>query len=70
LRPASVIKQGADAAVCVAADTYSTNITVKSSLVDGHCLSSSPFPFNVPGWQAESTYSLTQNYPEPLTIHY
>ncbi|MFL9962890.1 hypothetical protein PQR02_17700 [Paraburkholderia sediminicola] len=70
LRPASVIKQGADAAVYVAADTYSTNITVKSSLVDGHCLSSSPFPLNVPGWQAESTYSLTQNYPEPLTIHY
>ncbi|MBC8748785.1 hypothetical protein OKW43_001815 [Paraburkholderia sp. WC7.3g] len=70
LRPSSVVRQGADATVYVAPDTYSMDVTLRSSLVNGDCVSSSPFPFNVPGWQAESTYSLTQNNPEPLTIHY
>ncbi|MGA7778068.1 MAG: hypothetical protein WCA85_10225 [Paraburkholderia sp.] len=73
LRPSTVIRQGNDATAYIAPDTYSTTITTAMSLYSsGQCLSGSTLPPYITGegWTPESSYSLTQNYPEPLSIHY
>ncbi|ALE59085.1 hypothetical protein R8871_06523 [Paraburkholderia graminis C4D1M] len=67
LRPAQIVRQGVDATVYIAGDTYSARTPFMSFRSNGGCVSSSE-PLD--SWVAESSYSLTQHYPEPLTIHY
>ncbi|RFU49030.1 hypothetical protein [Paraburkholderia sp. DHOC27] len=75
-RPSTTLRVGADATVYIAPDTESSTVTINSMGLPGQCetLGSNP---SVPpvltfeGWAApESTYSLTQHYPEPLSVHY
>jgi hypothetical protein len=73
LRPSTVIRQGDDAIAYIAPDTNSTTITTAMSYqVPGQCLSGSTLPPYITGegWTPESSFALTQNYPEPLSIHY
>ncbi|MGF6299364.1 hypothetical protein OKW43_001818 [Paraburkholderia sp. WC7.3g] len=73
LRPSIVVREGADATAYVAPDTHTTDVTLRSYVAHGKCAPDTSRPDRlhmVKGWYAESTYSLTQNYPEPLTIHY
>lgn len=73
LRPVIVIRSGADAMAYIAPDTASTLITAGSYLNGTQCLTTgvSGVPaVSEPSWGVGSIYPLTQNYPEPLTIHY
>jgi hypothetical protein len=64
LRPAYTTRVGNVATAYIAADTYSI-----PSPANGQCTSqSTQYPLFV--WLTESVYSLTQNHPEPLAIHY
>jgi len=66
LRPSQIIRQGVDATLYIAGDTYSAQTTFMSFNLSGRCL-----PGDIlEAWSPESSYSLTQHYPEPLTIHY
>ncbi|WP_114811338.1 hypothetical protein [Paraburkholderia kururiensis] len=75
VRPAVTLRSGSVATTYIAADTPSSTLTLHSYGQPGSCstLGSSP---SVPpviteeGWTPASTYPLTQNYPEPLTVHY
>jgi hypothetical protein len=75
LRPSTVLRQGATATLYVAPDTPTTNVTIQSAETSGACTTygtnpSVPPVFTAQAWAPVKTYSLTQNYPEPLTIHY
>jgi hypothetical protein len=75
LRPSTVLRQGATATLYVAPDTPTTNVTIQSAGASGACTTygtnpSVPPPFTAQAWTPAKTYVLTQNYPEPLTIHY
>ncbi|MGF6546467.1 hypothetical protein [Paraburkholderia youngii] len=67
VRPSQIARQGSDATVYIAGDTNSVPTTLMSFLISGRC---SPGPETLEAWSPESSYSLTQHYPEPLTIHY
>ncbi|MGF6935505.1 hypothetical protein OKW41_004667 [Paraburkholderia sp. UCT70] len=67
VRPSQIVRQGVDATVYIAGDTYSVQTTFMSFLISGRC---SPGQETLEAWSPESSYSLTQYYPEPLTIHY
>ncbi|MFL9962891.1 hypothetical protein PQR02_17705 [Paraburkholderia sediminicola] len=71
LRPSVVVRQGVDATVYIAPDTYSTNITALTYRAGSpaQCYPRVAPSVSEKGWSPESAYSLTQNYPEPLTIH-
>ncbi|MGA9916056.1 hypothetical protein [Paraburkholderia sp.] len=75
LRPSIVLRQGASATLFIAPDAPTTTVTIQSASSDGACQTygtnpSVPPVFTENAWRVEKTYSLTQNYPEPLTIHY
>jgi hypothetical protein len=76
LRPVLVVRNGADATAYIAPDGYTSLITLLSyAPSEGQCVAfgsspTSPPVFSVYGWNPGGTYPLTQNYPEPLTIHY
>jgi hypothetical protein len=61
LRPSFSVRVGNVATAYIAGDTYSI-----PTPPNGQCTGGS-FP---PAWLAESVYSLTQNHPEPLAVHY
>lgn len=67
VRPSQIARQGADATVYIAGDTYSAQTTFRSYRLNGACVSGSE---TSQAWSAESSYPLTQRYPEPLSIHY
>jgi hypothetical protein len=74
-RPSMTIRVGADATAYIAPDTESSTITIQSYGQLGSCTTlganSSLPPVQIEeGWAPESTYSLTQHYPEPLFVHY
>jgi hypothetical protein len=73
LRPVIVLRNGADATAYIAPDTYSHFGTLGSYLNGTQCVMTGA-PTNPttsgPVWNVGSTYPLTQNYPEPLSIHY
>jgi hypothetical protein len=75
-RPSMTIRIGTDVTVYIAPDAESSTVTIHSMGLPGQCetLGSNP---SVPpvitfeGWATpESTYTLTQHYPEPLSVHY
>lgn len=73
LRPVIVIRSGADATAYIAPDTSTSMATVGSYLNGTQCITtgvSGVQAFSEPTWGVGSIYPLTQNYPEPLTIHY
>lgn len=62
LRPSFTLRSGTEATAYVAPVGYSM-----PTPPNGQCTGEgSP----APSWLAQSTYPLTQNYPEPLAIHY
>jgi hypothetical protein len=69
LRPASIIRSGATAMLHVASGAPSQYVTVRSEEVygGGPCTDSYQ-PYQSLVWTVESTFDLTQNYPEPLRI--
>jgi hypothetical protein len=73
LRPVIVFRSGADATAYIAPDTYTQSAALGSYLNGTQCVMA-PAPTSpldlVPIWNVGSIYPLTQNYPEPLTIHY
>ncbi|MGA7778067.1 MAG: hypothetical protein WCA85_10220 [Paraburkholderia sp.] len=75
LRPSTVVRQGATATLYIAPDAPSANLTIQSAGLAGACTtygvnSSVPPVYTTMAWSPVKTYSLTQNYSEPLTIHY
>lgn len=76
VRPSLTLRVGAVATVYIAPDSDSSTLTAHSYGPPGascFTLGSSPsVPPVTPGegWTPESTYPLTQNYPEPLSVHY
>lgn len=66
LRPVQIVRNGTDVTVYIATDTYTTEVTLRSGFV-------APYPCGIeyypqPSWSAQTTYSLTQYHPEPLTV--
>ncbi|WP_124800658.1 hypothetical protein [Paraburkholderia phosphatilytica] len=62
LRPSFSVRSGTVATAYIAGDVYSM-----PTPPNGQCTGQgSP----TPSWLAQSTYPLTQNHPEPLSIHY
>ncbi|WP_114811339.1 hypothetical protein [Paraburkholderia kururiensis] len=68
VRPSLTIRTGSVATAYIAPDTWSTTIAGQSQ-VESHfgCIATST---STSGWLPASTYSLTQNYPEPLTVRF
>jgi len=67
LRPAQLVRQGADVTAYIAGDTRSAQTTFGSYRYNGACVVGTE---TLDAWIAETSYPLTQHYPEPLTIHY
>lgn len=67
LRPAQLVRQGSDVTAYIAGDTSSAQTTFKSYRSNGACVVGTE---TLEAWIAETSYPLTQHYPEPLTIHY
>jgi hypothetical protein len=61
------LRQGADVVVYVGSDTNTTPIATTSVLEYGSC---TVLKMNAQSVRPESTYDVTQRYPEPLTIDY
>lgn len=71
LRPVQLVRKGTDVTMYIAADTNSTQTTFASfQFVGGQGLQCGAGPETLESWPTESTYPITQHYPEPLTIHY
>jgi hypothetical protein len=71
LRPSLVVRQGADVTLYIAPDTYSTNVapsTRSTRFLSDPCIAGTPLN-RIEGWIPESSFPLTQYYPEPLTLH-
>jgi hypothetical protein len=64
-RPSVSMRQGTETVLYVGSDTNTQQLPVASAIVDGRCIS---FPFTLPLVRAESSFSLTQHYPVPLTV--
>lgn len=74
-RPSMVDRRGASATLYIGPDGPATLVTVQSRSVEGACESltdghSNPPPVTANVWSVQTVYSLTDNYPEPLTVHY
>ncbi|WP_288830372.1 hypothetical protein [uncultured Paraburkholderia sp.] len=67
LRPAQLVRQGTDVTAYIAGDTRSAQTTFQSYRSNGACVVGTE---TLEAWIAETSYPLTQHYPEPLTIHY
>lgn len=68
-RPSVTVRTGTETIAYIAPDTYSSSIQNPSQeqANNGGC-AVSPITSSVSGWLPASTYSLSQNYPEPLTV--
>lgn len=68
LRPAQIVRNGTDVTAYIATDTYTSGITLRSySLAQGQCTLDT-FASASQTWSVQTTFSLTQYYPEPLTV--
>ncbi len=70
LRPVAVSRQGGEATLYIAPDSFSSDLapSVRSTrYVDGSCISIMPVG-REEGWTPESSFSLTEHFPEPLTV--
>lgn len=70
LRPATIVRQGDEATLYVAPDSFSSDLAplVRSvRFVEGSCATLMPVD-REEGWTPESSFPLTQHYPEPLTV--
>jgi hypothetical protein len=67
VRPAQFVRQGADVTAYIAGDTYSAQTSFKSYRSGSACVVGTE---TLEAWTAETSYPVTQHYPEPLTIHY
>lgn len=68
VRPSLTLRTGSVATAYIAPDTWSTTIAGQSQLESNFgCIATSR---STSGWLPASTYSLTQNYPEPLTVRF
>ncbi|QSN64809.1 MULTISPECIES: hypothetical protein [unclassified Caballeronia] len=70
-RPAFAVRKGSDVTVYVAPETNSQFLTVSSYTLgtNGQCQRYNP-PITAAGWPVDSSCVITQEHPEPLTIHY
>jgi len=70
LRPSLVVRQESDVTLYIAPDTWSTRFRPAStqSLSFPCEVFGGVFGFTREGWMPESSFSLTQHYPEPLTV--
>jgi hypothetical protein len=66
-RPSAVLRQGSDATIYVGSDTTTTPASIKSFLSGTTCSLRNGAAQSVP---VESSLSLSQKYPEPMTIGY
>jgi hypothetical protein len=67
-RPSATVRAGVEATVYIAGTGLSGSAQIGSSYENGQCVASgSDWPQY---WKAESSYSLTEHYPEPLSVHY
>jgi hypothetical protein len=70
LRPATIVRQGGEATLYIAPDSFSSDFAplVRSErYVEGPCATLTPVD-REEGWTPESSFPLTQHYPEPLTV--
>lgn len=75
VRPSVTLRSGSVVTTYIAPDAPSSTITLNSYGTPASCSTrgsspSVPPPITEEGWMPASTYPLTQNYPEPLTVHY
>ncbi|WP_244817875.1 hypothetical protein [Caballeronia sp. Lep1P3] len=70
-RPSSVLRTGSEVTVYVAPASNSQFLSVSSYLLGsaGQCQRYAT-PLTQAGWPVESSYVITQDHPEPLTVHY
>jgi hypothetical protein len=68
VRPSLSIRTGLEATAYIAPDTYSTTFSSQSQIETPFGCSGPVPTFTVTGWLPASTYPLSRNYPEPLTI--
>jgi hypothetical protein len=68
-RPAAIVRSGATATLYVASGTLQQMVTVQSTVTGPPetCWSESS-SYVIPAWTVESTFDLTQHYPEPLRV--
>ena len=72
LRPSTIVRQGTEATLFIAPDNYTMNIapsTRSTRFVSIDLCSPETQATRVEGWIPESSFPLTQYYPEPLTLH-
>jgi hypothetical protein len=75
LRPSTLDRVGARVTLYLAPDGPTTKIVVHSDSSHGFCYTypgghAGPQPFTAEVWGVEAVYTLTDDYPEPLAIHY
>jgi hypothetical protein len=70
-RPSMAVRQGADVVVYVAADAWSAPAAAASVRQSPNSSECTPYGSTIPSaFTPESTYPITQFFPEPLTIRY
>jgi hypothetical protein len=69
VRPSLTIRTGSAAITYIAPDTYSSSLPNASQVqVGSSACATFPVITSLSGWMPASTYPLSQNYPEPLTV--
>ncbi|MFM0053586.1 hypothetical protein [Caballeronia grimmiae] len=70
-RPSFALRKGSEVTVYVGPETNSQFLSVSSYILgtNGQCQRYTP-PLTAGGWPVESSYVITQDHPEPLSIHY
>ncbi|SAL83913.1 hypothetical protein AWB67_06537 [Caballeronia terrestris] len=70
-RPSFTLRRGSDVTVYIAPTTNSQYLSVSSYLLgtNSQCQRYTT-PVTAAGWPIESSYVITQDHPEPLSIHY
>jgi hypothetical protein len=68
-RPVALVRTGVDVTAYIAGPGFGSPLTANSTITyDGSCMTGA---HSVPSyWTPQTTFSLTQHYPEPLTVHY
>jgi hypothetical protein len=68
-RPVELVRTGADVTAYIASPGYASPLVIHSSILyDGSCITQNRSVSSY--WVPQTTFGLTQRYPEPLTIHY
>ncbi|WP_156923670.1 hypothetical protein [Burkholderia sp. WSM2232] len=71
VQPAIAVRQGADVELYVSSGGYSTIVHASSARQNPTLSQCSPYSYDIPAFIVNpNAYSLTQHYPEPLTIRY